>query len=51
MELDEMFPKCTWKCKNSKIGKALLKDKTVRGINCHKKKKKANSKAYVLMQG
>lgn len=51
MELDKMFPKFTWKCKDPKIDKALLKDKTVGGLNCHKKKKKANSKAYVLVQG
>lgn len=40
MELDKMFPKFTWKCKDPKIDKALLKDKTVGGLNCHKKKKK-----------
>ena len=50
MELDKMFPKSTWKCKDPKIDKALLKDKTVGGLNGHTKKP-TNSKAYVVVQG
>lgn len=32
MDLDKMFLKFTWKCKDSKIAKALLKEKIVGGL-------------------